>query len=781
MPFSLALSQASHHGSAVPSPTNESFHPETSTDLPRSRTTSMLSSMRLPSFGRLSLGGWTSAREAPAGDQNEVAFPKKELSRKKSTKGVAKDVEMEGMALGSRFRRSISVRRLSTPSTSTRPRRPSPPPPTKRRLTPLGELDGTSDMSNYLVRSETFSRSPPELHGHDHSHQPWLPLHLEDGIGAHTSEENSTPRASAAPLGYGSHLDLASSAFLGPRKISSSTTRSEIPHDDLFDQDAEQDSRSTSPSSNSSHRSKSSPFNTPPRRPVARSPHATYTPPVFPPDLLSSSPPNEDRRQAAHAEALARLTADSSALPPRPTRSPPPPPFALGQAKPGQTRWSVEREWLVQGRRGASSEEDEGGKGGGRSPSRRTEFKRVVHSPSPSPTRSRSHWKNDVDLVDSQHSDSAPSPLPIEINLRGRVVRVRQNAGLYSLEGSTSSSASPFGSEFSFGRRSLEVPSSMSSSSPSVTFLERIKASDREKDWGAPSGNVGNNKVYGDRRMAESAIDVLAVVEEDDSPIKRGRKLSVRQGSISPTAAPRRAKRLSFETPPSTDATGTSGAPRPRPRHSSDLSRPSRLSTRSFSSSSTEQTARERDEFGPIKVSSHLLSRNQAQVALGVASSIPFPSPPTENDDRANSRLLPPIVTRPREHKRWNSELFIDQPLSANSDSEEHPGPRHKSLAATAQEVEDRSPRAQRAARTKLVLKENGRPALTYVRLVSSSTSITSTDSSLNPFAATRRVHRQGTVWRRVPCSQPQLWTSRRRQEDQSRRQDRRRGGSTFA
>lgn len=86
----------------------------------------------------------------------------------------------------------------------------------------------------------------------------------------------------------------------------------------------------------------------------------------------------------------------------------------------------------------------------------------------------------------------------------------------------------------------------------------------------------------------------------------------------------------------------------------------------------------------------------------------------------ASSSVGPPI--RPGQHQRWNSELT---PMS------EHDGvrSRHQSLmAANRQGAEEK-----RAARTKLVLREDGHPTLTYVCSVSVVTfSIPMTDPPLN-------------------------------------------------
>lgn len=323
-------------------------------------------------------------------------------------------------------------------------------------------------------------------------------------------------------------------------------------------------------------------------------------------------------------------------------------------------------------------------------------------------------------------SSLSPTSLPMDINLRGRAVRARNtNTGGsatsfgHSFESSTGSDGSPNSSRFtdySFvaPRKSLEVPPP--STGPSVTFVERAKASDREKDWGAPAGNVGNNKIYGDRRMSESAIDVLSVVEEDDNAAGTGIHVPKRGGlgrqSTSPSPTPRRPKRFSSDAAPVLWLEGgAGGSPKPRQRHSSDMARPVRLAKRSVSSSAAEQTTTQREEFGPIKISTELRRRStDSHRAVTPSENIPFPSSTSTETTRT-----PAVAPRPRQHKRWNSEVYVERTLVGK---EEHASParsRHESFQNPSPLKEQGVGGKGKVTRTKLVLREEGRPTLTYV------------------------------------------------------------------
>lgn len=312
----------------------------------------------------------------------------------------------------------------------------------------------------------------------------------------------------------------------------------------------------------------------------------------------------------------------------------------------------------------------------------------------------------------------SPPALPIDINLRGRVVRARSsntggsssNHG-HSLEGSGGSDGSPNSSRFtdySFNattstRRSLDVPPY----GQSVTFVERIKASDRDKDWGAPAGNVGSNsnRIYGDRRMAESAVDVLGVVEEDaGSRIIQPKRAALGRQSSSPSPTPRRQQqRFSSEVAPVLWL-DTESSPKPRQRHSSDAVRPNRLVQRSVSSPIVKEG--ETDPVDPVRIPRDLSRRSMDSHRPWTPSSstdhLPFPS--------ATDALPSTPVSRPRPHKRWGSEIYFDRQAYIGGEQPSPARSRHESLHSPSP-----SSKSQRVMRTKLVLREDGRPTLTYV------------------------------------------------------------------
>ena len=467
---------------------------------------------------------------------------------------------------------------------------------------------------------------------------------------------------------------------------------------------------------------------------LPRAARASYDQPSIPfTRTLSSSPPSsftspeeeERRRTASRAEALAKLTEPASPTgfpfpsaegPPRPSRLPPPSPLDITSSS--RTRWSVEREWLVEDpalrRRGsATADKRERHKSAGEAgQAPRPLFRPILQAPSPVSQRAPSFERGEDDVARRSASSLSPSAYPLDINLRGRMVRARSpntTTGSSSHHGHSHDSSG--GSDYSPGssrftdstyattatRRSLDVPSA----GPSVTFVERIKGSDREKAWGEPAGNVGSNRIYGDRRLSESAT-TLGVVEEDvGSRILQPKRAGLGRQSSSPSPQRMQEKRVSSEAVPILCLDTSSSSPKPRQRHSSDAARPIRLVQRSVSSPivkegetpsvdaplSRELRRRSTDSYRPWTPSSS-------------TDYLPFPTTGT-----ATSPATP--VSRPRPHKRWGSEVYIDrQPF-------EQPSParsRHESLHSPSP-----SSKGQRVMRTKLVLREDGRPTLTYV------------------------------------------------------------------
>lgn len=248
-----------------------------------------------------------------------------------------------------RIKSGFLARRLSG-GTSNRP--PAP----RASGIPLGELNGAgSGLASYRERAGTYSRSSPELHGAKESaYQPFPILSIYDDDDD-DGEDQEDPRSPSSPVA-----------------IPSPTSRSP------------RDARTT-------YRPPSIPFT-----------RTLYT---SPPIATLSPEEEEARRLASRAEALAKLTEPRQALPfpgsptapPRPSRTPPPPPLDI--PAPNQTRWSVEREWLVEDpsvrrRKSGNAEKRERHRSAGeatRGP--RPKFVPVVQAPSP-PPKPVSRWSS---------------------------------------------------------------------------------------------------------------------------------------------------------------------------------------------------------------------------------------------------------------------------------------------------------------------------------------------------------------------------------------------------
>ncbi|KAK4054705.1 Protein kinase of the Mitotic Exit Network [Microbotryomycetes sp. JL201] len=99
-----------------------------------------------------------------------------------------------------------------------------------------------------------------------------------------------------------------------------------------------------------------------------------------------------------------------------------------------------------------------------------------------------------------------PTPLPLEMNLRGRLLRAKSNQSGHLVVGSFDSS------------------SSRSQSSSQLTAVSVKTIDDRDVNSGPRLPKPSNNSVsdppatlYSNNRMVESAVDMLAVVDEDGS------------------------------------------------------------------------------------------------------------------------------------------------------------------------------------------------------------------------------------------------------------------------
>ncbi|BGO96869.1 putative Cell division control protein 15 (putative) [Rhodotorula toruloides] len=460
----------------------------------------------------------------------------------------------------------------------------------------------------------------------------------------------------------------------------------------------------------------------------ARSPKTQWNPPSLPTPPPSSpepinrsasrSPPvDEETRQAFRAEALAKLTSptptqtsfpddlasfpfpavEQHVTPPRPTR---PPPALPTPDPPTQSSTSLILPL----------------------PSARNSLSAVDLVPSPPA------------LVRSYSVGLHPEPVQLDIDFRGRLVRARNSHPAGSspaLTVSSTTSSSPGSSRISDWRPST---GSRKSSDTSVT------ASAQSCDQPSNEQPSGLYALSSDRRVVESAIDVLAVVEEDEppfpaSPLLRPKRSPTKRGDIDlPHRRPSRGeKRISFDgslpLQANPDVVVVSRqrhrALAPTPSATKPPLRPFRLSTvdRTFSSGAVvEPTPSEREQ-------------------LGLSSSTAANSSPSTVGELFTRPLSPARIDRPRAGKRCLSELHTpdSRPVSPASDRDYGVGlgfpsglvsgmssvrTRHESLVFSGDEDmsggEYRQRRVSRrissgaATRTKLVLREKGKPVLTY-------------------------------------------------------------------
>ncbi|GAA5842311.1 hypothetical protein JCM9279_005341 [Rhodotorula babjevae] len=352
-------------------------------------------------------------------------------------------------------------------------------------------------------------------------------------------------------------------------------------------------------------------------------------------------------------------------------------------------------------------------------------------------TRAEVHAAVPPPLVRSNTVGLHPDPVPLGIDLKGRLVRARNSQPQPALSATTTTSpsltlsSSPDSTRFSDWRPS--APSRMSSETSFTLSTEE----DGELRPHAKSGLSALTSTS-ERSATESAVDVLAIVEEDELPLSSAPPLRPKRSPSKRGTADSPQRRLSSSstTRPRVGLDGASvhlGAdvhivPRSRPG-TSPLAltpprplRPPRLSLidRSLSSGAAiEPTSDEKDELG-------LRSQPQQQ---------------QQSSGAASSRTGAAAPSRPRAGKRCVSDLHAD--LRASSPDGRYGvgiglpsslgvGPsslrtRHQSLALSGDEEESvvvgsdlRARRASRRissgapTRTKLVLRENGKPVLTY-------------------------------------------------------------------
>ncbi|GAA5872447.1 hypothetical protein JCM16303_004521 [Sporobolomyces ruberrimus] len=399
---------------------------------------------------------------------------------------------------------------------------------------------------------------------------------------------------------------------------------------------------------------------------------------------------------------------------------------------------------------------------------------RPLRAPPAPPTSTSSHSL----IVTSSAPPLSPPPLPrsntvslhpspsvaLDIDFKGRLLRARNT----NTPSSPPPTSTPLSASTSIGSDSSHAESAFSNfSPPSSRFADwssrrssdtslslSINPPTPEKDPLGSSTSVNRSSdFYGisDRRHAESAVDVLARVEEDESPLRipprlGGRVPSVKRSTTKTSVSPPRrssSKRLSLERTLSTaaqpDVVIISRNPSRHP-NSLVVAHPGRLSetNRSISSgAAVEPTRSEKEEYGSrFSISTGVRSPTGASKvnfadtsssrapssSLRREDSIPFPS-----DATAASRRLPSLERKP--HKRANSDLHVGQLVSSPTSS----GPgiglglppmtrsRHESIAPDVDSAGDalqarRTSRRKsgQVPRTKLVIREKGKPTLTY-------------------------------------------------------------------
>lgn len=211
-------------------------------------------------------------------------------------------------------------------------------------------------------------------------------------------------------------------------------------------------------------------------------------------------------------------------------------------------------------------------------------------------------------------------------------------------------------------------------STPSVTFASHSYSVDRQ-DAARPS-------IYGDRRKAESAVELTSVDEEADvaSTAPHVPILS-RSKTVRPSAHDMRRH--------------NSDSPNARRRHrlSHELVMTNRVVLTGASSSSTTSILRNSFDAPSSRASFDRSFSSHEDDSLSSRKSSQFLSS-TAGDIRN---------IRPQLHKRWDSEVYIER------SSNEFRTPR------SPVSNDGEAKRSSRSVRVKLVLREKGRPTLTYV------------------------------------------------------------------
>ncbi|GAA5890899.1 hypothetical protein JCM6882_008851 [Rhodosporidiobolus microsporus] len=346
-----------------------------------------------------------------------------------------------------------------------------------------------------------------------------------------------------------------------------------------------------------------------------------------------------------------------------------------------------------------------------------------------------------------------PSPVPLDIDFKGRLVRARNSHPGNGSPGLTIGSNSSFGTSSSPGssRFSEWGPPAGSRKSSETSFSFSLQQAE-ENTPPPPSSKGGLYALAADRRLVESAVDVLAVVDEDETPISaapavRVKRSPSKQGGSSGSPARRTSmtkKRISLDSSLPSHSSSAEvlvlSRPRNRPGPSSTSSsativdaplpskpiRPFRLSQtdRTFSSGVVvEPTRNEKDELGL-----HSSIAMPFPLAPGKRAASPPPSSSSPQRARAGKRCLSELHAEDRSASSEREKLYglgLGLPSSMANGGVGGVGgrTRHQSFAVDTEEAPGEDLRQRRASRrvssgaavrTKLVLREKGKPTLTY-------------------------------------------------------------------
>lgn len=354
---------------------------------------------------------------------------------------------------------------------------------------------------------------------------------------------------------------------------------------------------------------------------------------------------------------------------------------------------------------------------------------------------------------DGPVSDQGASPKPSQ---ESRMLHIRYAPGLSDTLSSTGED-----SDYFSPRRSV-----MHDHSPqdhkSFSDSERRSVSFAPEESGLRKGF----RVYGDRKMSESAIDILSIVDEDDEALQQPKRAqNVRRSSLGlgqppplVTAKVKARRHQSLDVTARSAELSTSlpdgfgGSSESRSGFAAfarnELDGPPRVRATSSNLGQRRPASLVRSTSSPIHSLSpeSPTSSNQSPLPSPVPSlvpspvvadtpRIPFPKDPASMIDQTSSGFTSQTPeqrdsrTPRQQHKRWNSDLYMDKQVRP-AGAEAPLRSRHDSLAVHSDAPEApsgpgpvngvRRSGLERSiststARQKIVVREPGKPPVTYV------------------------------------------------------------------